>query len=50
MKKIVVAGCGFGGLQLVRHLDKGLFDILIIDKINHHQFPPRFLSGSSIAD
>ncbi|ULB34209.1 MULTISPECIES: NAD(P)/FAD-dependent oxidoreductase [Proteiniphilum] len=42
MKKIVVAGCGFGGLQLVRHLDKGLFDILIIDKINHHQFPPLF--------
>ena len=42
MKKIVVIGCGFGGLQFVRHLKKNKFDILIIDKINHHQFPPLF--------
>lgn len=42
MKKIVVIGCGFGGLQFVSHLKKGMFDIIIIDKINHHQFPPLF--------
>lgn len=42
MKKIVVAGCGFGGLQFVNHLKKGQFDIMVIDKINHHQFPPLF--------
>ncbi len=42
MKKIVVIGCGFGGLQFVRHLKKNRFDILVIDKINHHQFPPLF--------
>ena len=42
MKKIVVVGCGFGGLQFIRHLKKGLFDIMVIDKINHHQFPPLF--------
>lgn len=42
MKKIVVIGCGFGGLQFVNHLKKGLFDIIVIDKINHHQFPPLF--------
>lgn len=42
MKKIVVVGCGFGGLQFVNHLKKGKFDIIIIDKINHHQFPPLF--------
>ncbi|MDO5665994.1 MAG: NAD(P)/FAD-dependent oxidoreductase [Bacteroidia bacterium] len=42
MKKIVVIGCGFGGLQFVKHLKKDKFDILIIDKINHHQFPPLF--------
>ncbi|HBG57797.1 NAD(P)/FAD-dependent oxidoreductase [Proteiniphilum sp. UBA1028] len=42
MKKIVVAGCGFGGLQFIRHLKKGVFDIMVIDKINHHQFPPLF--------
>ncbi|MBK5195902.1 MAG: NAD(P)/FAD-dependent oxidoreductase [Proteiniphilum sp.] len=42
MKKIVVVGCGFGGLQFIRHLKKGVFDIMVIDKINHHQFPPLF--------
>ena len=41
-KKIIVIGCGFGGLQLVKHLKKGVFDILIIDKVNHHQFQPLF--------
>jgi len=41
-KKIVVIGCGFGGLQFVNHLKKGRFDIMVIDKINHHQFPPLF--------
>lgn len=42
MKKIVVIGCGFGGLQFVNHLKKGQYDIMVIDKINHHQFPPLF--------
>lgn len=41
-KKIVVAGCGFGGLQFVNHLEKNKYDIIIIDKVNHHQFPPLF--------
>src|SRR5690554_3927897 len=41
-KKIVVVGCGFGGLQFVNHLKKDQFDIIIIDKVNHHQFPPLF--------
>lgn len=47
MKKIIVVGCGFGGLQFVKHLDKNKFDILIIDKINHHQFPPLFYQVAS---
>lgn len=41
-KKIVVVGCGFGGLQFVNHLKKDQFDIIVIDKVNHHQFPPLF--------
>lgn len=41
-KKIVVIGCGFAGLQFVNHLKKDFFDIIIIDKVNHHQFPPLF--------
>lgn len=41
-KKIIVVGCGFGGLQFVKHLKKNAYDILIIDKVNHHQFQPLF--------
>ncbi len=41
-KKIIVVGGGFAGIQLVRNLDESLFDILLIDKINHHQFQPLF--------
>lgn len=41
-KKVIVIGGGFGGLNLVRHLDARLFDVLLIDKLNHHQFQPLF--------
>lgn len=41
-KKIVVVGCGFGGLQFINHLKKNEYDIMVIDKVNHHQFPPLF--------
>jgi NADH dehydrogenase len=41
-KKVVVIGGGFAGIQLVNNLDVDLFDVLLIDKINHHQFQPLF--------
>lgn len=41
-KKVIVVGGGFAGIQLVRRLNEKLFDILLIDKINHHQFQPLF--------
>lgn len=41
-QKIIVIGGGFAGIQLVRQLDADLFDVLLIDKINHHQFQPLF--------
>lgn len=41
-KKIIIAGGGFAGIQLARHLDSNLFDILLIDKLNHHMFQPLF--------
>lgn len=41
-KKVVVVGGGFAGIQLVEHLDENLFEILLIDKLNHHQFQPLF--------
>lgn len=41
-KKVIVVGGGFAGIQLIKRLDKNLFDILLIDKVNHHQFQPLF--------
>lgn len=41
-KRIIVVGGGFAGIQLTRRLDDNLFDILLVDKINHHQFQPLF--------
>ncbi len=41
-KKIIVIGGGFAGIQFVKNIDENLFDILLIDKINHHQFQPLF--------
>jgi len=42
-QKVIVIGGGFAGIQLVRRLDQRLFDVLLIDKINHHQFQPLFI-------
>ena len=41
-QKVVVVGAGFAGIQFVRKLDEKLFDIILIDKLNHHQFQPLF--------
>jgi NADH:ubiquinone reductase (H+-translocating) len=41
-QKVIVIGGGFAGIQIVRRLDENLFDVLLIDKINHHQFQPLF--------
>jgi NADH:ubiquinone reductase (H+-translocating) len=39
---VIVGGGGFAGINLVKKLDKNLFDVVLIDKINHHQFQPLF--------
>lgn len=41
-KKVVVIGGGFAGVQCVRNLDEELFDVWLLDKLNHHQFQPLF--------
>ena len=40
--KIVIVGGDFAGIQFVEHLDQDLFEVLLIDKLNHHQFQPLF--------
>ena len=38
--RIVIVGCGFGGLEAARKLQSAAVDIVIIDKTNHHLFQP----------
>jgi NADH:ubiquinone reductase (H+-translocating) len=39
-KRVLVAGGGFAGINFIKDLDTELFDVILIDKINHHQFQP----------
>lgn len=41
-KKVVIVGGGFAGVQIARKLDRNFFEVLLIDKLNHHQFQPLF--------
>ncbi|MFT4772539.1 MAG: NADH dehydrogenase [Cryomorphaceae bacterium] len=38
--RIVIIGGGFGGLQLIKNLPQGKFQIVLIDKHNYHTFQP----------
>jgi NADH:ubiquinone reductase (H+-translocating) len=38
--KIVIIGCGFGGLEATKALRKADVDITVIDRQNHHLFQP----------
>jgi NADH dehydrogenase len=39
-KKVLVVGCGFGGLEAVRALSKADVEITLVDRTNHHLFQP----------
>src|SRR6476660_7076909 len=41
--QVVIVGAGFGGLRLARKLNnKTGFEVILIDKVNYHQFQPLF--------
>ena len=40
LPRVVVVGCGFGGLEAVRALAKAQVDVTLIDRTNHHLFQP----------
>ena len=46
-QRIVVIGGGFAGLNLVKHLAKDKWDVIIIDANNFHSFPPLFYQLAS---
>ena len=37
---LVIIGGGFGGIELIKKLRDSLFDIILVDKNNHHTFQP----------
>src|SRR6187431_967928 len=39
-KRVVVIGCGFGGIEAVRALSKAAVEITVVDRTNHHLFQP----------
>ncbi len=41
-KRVVIVGCGFAGLKLARKLKNSGFQVVIVDKLNYHQFQPLF--------
>lgn len=39
-KRVVVIGGGFAGLNIVDKIDSRLYQVVLIDRNNYHQFPP----------
>ncbi len=38
--RVIIIGCGFGGIEAVRILSKAEVEITLIDRTNHHLFQP----------
>ena len=39
--RVVIIGCGFGGLEAARALRGAAIDVTLVDKTNHHLFQPQ---------
>lgn len=46
-ERLVVIGAGFGGLNLLKKIDKTKYDVCLIDRNNYHSFPPLFYQVAS---
>ncbi len=40
LPRVLIIGCGFGGLEAVRALSKERVEITLVDRTNHHLFQP----------
>ena len=38
--RVLIVGCGFGGIEAVRALSKAAVEITLVDRTNHHLFQP----------
>ncbi len=48
-KQLVIIGGGFGGLQVMKNIDKRQWDVTLIDRNNYHSFAPLFYQVASAA-
>jgi len=46
-KRIVIIGAGFAGLKMAQKLSDSVFQVVVIDKQNFHQFQPLFYQVAS---
>lgn len=46
-KKIILVGGGFAGLHVAKKLNRNGFEVLLIDRQNHHQFQPLYYQVAS---
>ena len=46
-KRLVIIGGGFGGLQVMKNVDKSRWNVTLIDKNNYHSFAPLFYQVAS---
>lgn len=47
LKKVVVIGGGFAGLNFVKNINPDYYDVTVIDRNNYHCFPPLFYQVAS---
>ncbi len=47
--RVVIVGCGFGGLEAAHHLVGYDLDLVLIDRTNHHLFQPLLYQVSTAA-
>ena len=40
MHRVVIVGCGFGGLFAAKALRRGPVEVVVVDRTNHHLFQP----------
>lgn len=40
LPRVVIVGCGFGGLEAAKALSRSPVEIIVIDRTNHHLFQP----------
>lgn len=48
-RKVVIIGGGFGGINVAKQLARTDFDVLLVDKKNHHLFQPLLYQVASAA-